>query len=179
MRSHIILILVSALSATALAQTVQLPGDLSAYPHGQLHSSAGPVQQDYLVGLGALQKIGGKWRHKQSERVSGDLLSYTWQINEAYTSDEAFLWMVESLPESAVLLFECVGRNCGSSAQWASRVFDERVLYGHDERQRYGAWRVQSGGLDTIVVLYASDRANRKHYLRLDILQTQAQGESP
>ena len=71
---------------------------------------------------------------------------------------------------SASLLYSCGGRSCGSSAQWASRVFEERVLYGHDDRQRYAVWRYSDDDGTWSIVLYASDRANRRHFLRLDLL---------
>jgi len=141
------------------------------WSHSTEFSRSGPEEVDYLLGLGALQKIGGRWRHKHSEALRGRLQRITWQINEGFTAEEGFEHLSAQIPDSAELLFECAGRSCGSSAQWANRVFNQRVLYGHDERQHYASWRVLENGTVWSVVLYAVDRANRRHYLHLDVLE--------
>lgn len=162
----------STLSAVAAAPQFE------PWIHATEYSRKEPAAVDYLLGLGALQKIGGRWRHKHSEALIGELRSVTWQLKEGFTADEAFAWYVEQLPANAQLLFECEGRSCGSSAQWANRVFDERVLYGHDERQHYAAWRLQKDDVTWVLVMYAVDRANRRHFLRMDLLEQQREPES-
>lgn len=135
------------------------------------YSRQGPATAEYLLGLGAYQKIRSRWQLKHSEVLEGELERITWQVHDGFTAPEGFDWFVSKLPEGAEQLFYCEGRACGSSAQWASRIFDERVLYGHDDRQRYGVWRMEEGGATWTVVLYASDRANRRHFLRMDRLR--------
>ncbi|MEP5765639.1 MAG: DUF4892 domain-containing protein [Halieaceae bacterium] len=144
------------------------------WQHSTEFSRSEAAVSEYMLGLGALQKVGGRWRHKKSETLGGELLRVTWKINEGFTAEEGFDWQRQQLPEDAVLLYECSGRSCGSSAQWASRVFNERVLYGHDERQRYGVWRYQAAGASWTLVLYAVDRANRRHFLHMDLLRQTA-----
>jgi hypothetical protein len=41
---------------------------------------------DHEIGLGAIQKVRGEWRFKHSERLSGTLVSYTWQILAGFAS---------------------------------------------------------------------------------------------
>ena len=134
-------------------------------------SRKGPAAVEYLLGLGAYQKIHSRWQLKQSEIVVGELESITWQVHDGFTAEEGFAWYEETMPEGAERLFGCTGRACGSSAQWASRIFDERVLYGHDDRQLYAVWRMEEGGYTWTIVLYATDRANRRHFLRMDRLR--------
>jgi hypothetical protein len=145
--------------------------DIQPWKRSEEAKRSGPEQVDYLLGLGALQKVRGLWRHKASETVSGELLRITWKVDSGYTAEEGYDWLRGQVPEGAELLFQCQGRRCGSSAQWASRVFDERLLYGHDERQRYGVWRYSDEDGTWSIVLYASDRANRRHYLHMDLLK--------
>jgi len=144
--------------------------ELEAFPHSTEVARSEPVQIDYQLGLGALQKVGGRWRHKHEEHVQGQLARYTWQIDEAYTAEEGLAWLQTQLG-TAQVLYQCKGRSCGSSAQWASRVFQQRVLYGHDERQHYVVLRLQKEEITYSLVLYAVDRANRRHYLHLDVLR--------
>jgi hypothetical protein len=155
----------------SLSGLAQAP-DLQPWSHAKEFSRSDPQESDYLLGLGALQKIGGRWRHKHSEALRGELTRVTWQIDEGFTAVEAYDWYRQQLSAGAELLFECQGRSCGSSAQWANRVFGERVLYGHDERQHYGVWRLQREGVNWFLILYAVDRANRRHFLHLDTLRS-------
>ena len=52
------------------------------WSHAVELSRSGPEEADYLLGLGALQKVGGRWRHKRSESLHGQLQRITWQLNE-------------------------------------------------------------------------------------------------
>ena len=155
----------------ALGPTVNAAPDLKAWPRSEEYRRSGPVQVDYMLGLGAMQKVHGFWRNKDSETISGRLERITWKVDDGYTAEEGFAWLKAQVPDAATLMFECEGRRCGSSAQWASRVFEERVLYGHDERQHYAVWRYRDEDGVWSIVLYASDRANRRHFLHLDLLQ--------
>ncbi len=155
--------------ATAQAPSAGL--ELAEYLHAVPYASDSARDIDYELGLGALQKVAGRWRHKRSERVQADLERRTWQVSDPYTAAEAYAWYERQLLAIATPLYQCDGRSCGSSAQWANRVFSQGVLYGHDERQRYSAWRIENAGSPvTTVVLYAVDRANRRHYVHLDVL---------
>ena len=144
--------------------------DVESYPHARVHSETAGAVVDYELGLGALQKVKGRWRMKHSERIQGKLTRRTWQIDEGYTAEEAYQWYALQMEAIAELLFQCQGRDCGSSAQWANRKFQQRVLYGHDQRQLYSAWRLQQQGALCTVVLYAVDRGDRRHYVHLDRL---------
>ncbi len=150
---------------------IDAPLPLTAYEHALVHHRAGPLNTEYELGLGALQKVGGRWRFKHSERVTGDLSRTTWQVTEAHTAAEAFSWYQGQIEALAEPLFLCNGRGCGRSAQWADRVFQQRVMYGHDDTQRYGAWRGQFNGELVTLVLYGVDRGSRRHYIHLDVLR--------
>jgi len=144
---------------------------LEPWQHASEIARSGPLDSDYLLGLGAMQKIGGRWRLKASEPLRGELTRVTWKVADGFTAEEAWEWYVARLPQMAKLVFSCQGRDCGSSAQWADRIFQEKLLYGHDERQRYGVWRLGEVGATVDVVVYAVDRANRRHYLHVDLLR--------
>ena len=158
------------LSALAVAEPISWFGELKPYPYSKEFSVVAPTETDYLLGLGALQKIGGRWRHKKVEQVHGELARYTWKVQEGYTAPEGLAWLLQQLP-AAQVLFQCEGRSCGSSAQWANRVFKQRELYGHDERQQYVVLRVVKEDVTYTLVFYAVDRANRSHFVHLDLLR--------
>ncbi len=162
-----------------------LPLTLAAQPldvrwrYAKVYEERGPEVVDYQLGLGAFQKIHSRWRLAKSDVIRGELTRVTWQMAEGFTAQEGFDWYVEQLPDDAVKLFECEGRACGASVQWANRQFEQRILYGHDDRQRYGVWRVQDGDTTWSLVLYAVDRANRRHFIHLDRLRHIVDVEEP
>ena len=121
---------------------VALPQSLNDYPHAQSVSFSRREVIDHQVGLGAMRKVRGDWGFKDSERLSGTLLSYTWQIVDGFTSKEVMDRLVQQVEgmDSASKLFSCEGRACGHGAQWANRVFRERVLYGREDLQRYAVY---------------------------------------
>ncbi len=77
-----------ASAAVWAATSLELLQQLNEYPHAQTISLAQEDVLDYEVGLGAMQKIGGAWRFKHSERFNGVLTRYTWQIVDGFTSLE-------------------------------------------------------------------------------------------
>lgn len=66
------------------------------------------------------------------------------------------------------------GRGCGSSNYWANEIFDNRILYGPVQNQRYLAATFETGvpGDSQIgyAALYVVRRANQRLYAHLDLL---------
>ena len=129
---------------------------------------------DYQVGLSALQKIRGSWQFKKSVRLSGIVLSQTWQVDGGYDSQEISemiaVWTGDKLDSK--VLFECRGRSCGSSSQWASRIFERRLLYGRDETQRYAVYQI-SDLTDFWLIVYSSARSNNRQYVQTVFIRPQ------
>ncbi|MEP4147975.1 MAG: DUF4892 domain-containing protein [Halioglobus sp.] len=140
-----------------------------AYPHALIVNQSDTVVVDHEIGLGAMQKVRGAWQFKTSERLSGRLIRYTWQIIDGFTSNEV-LAEIEAEFGEAQLLFSCEGRSCGQGVQWANRVFGERVLYGRDDLQRYRVYGPVDGE-DYRLVLFSSARTADRQYLHVDLLQ--------
>jgi hypothetical protein len=164
------------LLSPARAQAPQVSPDtllvqLSEYPHAELVASNEASVLDHEIGLGAMQKVLGSWRFKSSERHSGDLQRFTWQIIDGFSSAEVLQSLELKLQENgASILFECEGRACGHGAQWANRVFGQRVLYGRDDLQRYRVYGLQ-GDTEYRLMLYAAARTADRQYLQVDLLQ--------
>lgn len=128
--------------------------------------------RDYLIPLGAIEKIRGKWSPRDSERQSGILRRYTWRVSEGYSSEE----FVESMDlqlagnASATLLFSCNARACGSSVQWANRIFEERLLYGTEASQRYRVYTLVNDAQRHRLLIYGSARSSDRQYLHAELL---------
>lgn len=133
---------------------------------------------DHLVGLGPIQKSGGAWRLERSERLSGTLYSYTWQVIDGYTSREVADALVAAMPV-AEALYRCEARSCGSGAQWANRIFSQRILYGRADMQRYQVFAIEEGAGYRLVV-YDSARTADRHYLHVELLRlAESQPQDP
>ncbi len=159
-----------------VAETSDSPEELlarfDAYPHAELIDSASETVIDYQIGLGAIQKSRGAWKLKHSERLTGDLQTYTWQIVDGFTSREVaeeLSDIVEGTPGST-LLFACESRACGPGVQWANRVFKQRLLYGQESQQRYRVYSLdrESGYR---LVIYNSARTADRQYLHVELLK--------
>lgn len=149
----------------------ELLQQLNAYPHARQVSYSERQVIDHEIGLGAIRKVRGEWQFKKSERLTGTLVSYTWQIIDGFTSAQVMEKLLDSVAEKedASLLFACVGRACGQGAQWANRVFRERILYGREGLQRYRVYAFQNGASYRLVA-YSAARTEDRQYLRVDLL---------
>ena len=166
------LLLAVTSTATEAATGLELLQQLNEYPHARQLDLEQEEVLDYEVGLGAIQKIGGAWRFKDSERFNGKLSAYTWQIVDGFTSIEVMDELVTAAEqlEGAQLLFACEGRACGRGVQWANRVFRQPLLYGREGLQRY---RVYSLGSDprSLLIIFAASRTADRQYLHAELLE--------
>ena len=150
---------------------VALLQKIDQYPHTKQVDRSEKAVIDHEVGLGALQKLRGAWRFDDSERLSGELFRYTWQIVDGFSSEEVMQQLVRHVEqlEDASLLYECSGRGCGNGSEWANRVFRQRILYGRSDAQRY---RVYSLGenQEYRLLIYAALRTSDRQYLHAEAL---------
>ena len=160
-------------SGTVLAAGPQaLLQQTNEYPHARTINLVEAEVLDHEVGLGAIRKLGGAWQFKESERFSGHLTSYTWQILDGFTSIEVMNELVTAIEGMAnsELLFACEGRSCGPGVQWANRVFHQPLLYGRENLQRYRVYRVQ-GDVQYLLTIYSGARTADRQYLHADLLK--------
>jgi hypothetical protein len=174
LRCVCLVLLQSTACLVRAATPLELLQELDDYPHAQVISSSDEQVLDYELGLGSIKKVRGVWRFKNSERKTGYLQTYTWQIVDGFSSEEVMQSLQESLEQdkNASVLFACDGRSCGQGAQWANRVFHQRVLYGREDLQRYRIYSLQgSEGTEYRLVIYSAARTADRQYLHVELLQ--------
>jgi len=157
---------------------VLLPTDyfsvFNAYTHLEnIDAQSGREVADYLVPLGAIEKIRGVWSPRRSERLSGVLQSYTWRVLDGYTAAEMVEEFDELLAQSeaADQRFACDARACGSSVQWANRIFHQRLLYGTEVSQRYRVYDLENTGERYRLLIYGSARSTDRQYFHAEVLK--------
>lgn len=150
----------------------QLLQQLNDFPHAQQLEFSESMVRDHEVGLGSIRKVGGAWTFKDSERFSGELTRYTWQIVDGFTSIEVLDELEATIDQQTKgeLLFGCDGRSCGPGVQWANRVFGQRVLYGRQEMQRYRVYAIGDDPLN-LLLLYSGSRTADRQYLHVELLE--------
>jgi len=132
--------------------------------------------RNHLVPLGAIQKVRGVWSPRDSERLTGERLAYTWRVNEDFTAAEVVEELEAELQDDsrAETLFSCEGISCGSSVQWANKIFGERVLYGTQDSQVYRAFALTRDSREFRLLIYASARTVERQYVRAELLSADA-----
>lgn len=173
-RMALAVLLLMASGALQATTPLQLARELNDYPHAQVIDMAEEDVLDYEIGLGAMQKISGAWKFKRSERFSGRLTRFTWQIIDGFTSAEVMDELLDRVEEfeETELLFSCDGRACGQGAQWANRVFRQRLLYGRADLQRYRVYSV-GGDPRSLLLVYATARTADRQYLHTEVLEVE------
>lgn len=166
-----LMLLAAGVQAEVQAEVpAELLQEFDGYPHAQRVSLTTESVIDHEVGLGAIRKVRGAWGFKESERLSGELTRYTWQVGDGFTAGEVLAELESRLP-SERLLFSCDGRSCGKGAQWANRVFNERLLYGRDDEQRYRVYGEDAGTQAYRLLLFSSARTADRQYLHAELLK--------
>ncbi len=152
------------------------------FPHAEAVDHASEPVLDYVVGLGAMQKVRGDWRLEDSERLTGQLTRYTWRIVDGFSAEALFeeaTAEVEALGGSE-LLYACEARSCGRSVQWANRVFHQRVLYGTEKSQRYRVYALRGDEREQRLLMYTAARTTDRQYLHMELLAIESgEGAAP
>ena len=120
----------------------------------------------HLVVLGALEKVNHILKPENSVMVQGIKSTFTYYPPEARRTQNVGEQIKPQLAQLGELVFECQGRTCGSSSNWANRILGKAILYGPEQYQRYYAVKLSEGYLS----VYIGQRATRKIYLHIEVV---------
>jgi len=127
----------------------------------------------HRIVLGSLQKINNVLEPELYEFVRGQRHSETYYLAGERRVGAVIRFYAEQLAETADILFQCEGRDCGSSNYWANRVFDSPILYGPEQFQRYLIGRDLVSG--NYIAVYVGQRGTRKIYVHIVTLIPEAE----
>ena len=126
----------------------------------------------YTLPTSSMRKVNGVIGAEYNLSLSGQLSSYTWEMMPGISAKIAYDKALEELKTvNAQVLYQCHGRSCGSSNQWANQVFHQSRLYGLDSQQSYAALKQDTLKGVNYYALYSTERGNRKVYLHLEMIQ--------
>ena len=146
-------------------EAAPLPKGITIDQSAELDQQTTQTVRDYRFALGSVVKINRDVRIDKEQQLSGELTRTTWEMPKSFDPSE----LLQALRDQVVrqkgdILFECDGRDCGTSNIWANDLFNNADLYGRDDYQRYFAAKLD----DQYLAAYAVRRGNRRVYLHLD-----------
>ena len=143
---------------------------IALYPRAQLvESTAEQGVSTHRVMLGALKKVNSEIAPEASRYVQGERSRNTYLLPDEPRSNLVFNFYVEQLERQGQILYQCAGRECGSSNYWANSVFERRILYGPEQYQHYVVGVVDGQYL----AIYVAQRATGQVYTHLDTIKPQ------
>jgi len=153
-------------SSMAYANEVApLPNGITIDQSAELDKQTTQTVRDYRFPLGAVVKINRDVRIDKEQQLSGQLTRTTWEMPKSFDPSELLQELRDQVvTQKGEILFECDGRDCGTSNIWANDLFNNADLYGRDDYQRYFAAKLD----DQYLAAYAVRRGNRRVYLHLD-----------
>ena len=140
---------------------------LDTYPCAEVvKSKSDPKVTTRRIFLGSLKKINNVLEPESVEFVSGSRRSTTYYIPSERRVGKVVEFYKHQLGKLARILFECSGRDCGSSNYWANTVFQTPFLYGPEQYQSY----LVGITIDTgdYISIYIGQRGTRKIYVHIE-----------
>jgi uncharacterized SAM-binding protein YcdF (DUF218 family) len=137
---------------------------LDSLPNSYQKLNSTSKVNDHWVILGAVERIKGAVQPEADVRLSGELSRWLWKIPPGHKVDDSFSFLKSQLSDSVVTLFECEGRVCGLSNDYANKVFSQAILYGRNSEQKYWVG-FESGKKNILWLVYGAQRSNQRVYL--------------
>lgn len=151
------LISIKAVAATAI----------NPFPDAELVESRTDDQAgSHEVMLGPLKKIANVLSAEAQQHIRGTREIEIYLIRGEDRTNVVAEYYQQQLDSAGINRFRCAGRECGESNHWANAVFDERILFGSSEEQRYFASEIDS----QFVLIYVTRRATGKIYVYKEVL---------
>jgi len=140
---------------------------INPYPGAEeVESESADEAAAHLVVLGALEKVNHELVPEKSEIVMGLRSSTTWYLPQARRTREVAKYYFEQLEQQGEVVFQCQGRSCGSSSNWANKILDRAILYGPEQFQQFSVVQLRDG--EGYRYIYIGQRATRKIYAHIE-----------
>ena len=133
------------------------------------------TKSDHWLILGAIERSKGAVTPEAEIRVPAKVRSWLWQLPSGQTSHGAFEQMKGQMQGDTTTLFECDGRSCGLSNDFANQVFEQSILYGRDSNQHYwlGLQKTVKGA--QLWLVYSVQRSNKRVYVYVERIDVKAE----
>ncbi|OOV88316.1 DUF4892 domain-containing protein [Oceanospirillum linum] len=158
-------ILIFALMLAGFAQAANL---LQPFPLAEKEMEETLVLDQHMLATGRIQNKGGEaFPESWLSLPAGTLNQALYRVRSTRDTDEILEYYQNHLMQpGSDVLFQCSGRECGSSNDWANRVFKMSTLYGVDREQHYFAVRHKlNDASDNYISVYITERGTGRIYV--------------
>ncbi len=140
---------------------------LALYPRSELVNSSSQEEIVHRrVILGSLKKIQNELQPEAFVMVNSSRSSNTYYLDGERSVERVIDFYRAEIASYGDILFECIGRDCGSSAFWANTVFEQSILYGPEQFQAYLIAHAAESGV--YLAVYVGQRGTRKIYVHVE-----------
>jgi hypothetical protein len=159
-----VLLVLLGLPGSLLAMSIEpYPGSL------EVKSSQSSEVSIHRLITGEVKRVNGEVVPEYIDYVRGSKSTETLEIVTERRGDVIRTYFQNQIRSVGQILFECVGRDCGTSSYWAHTVFDESILYGPTEDQYYLLGKL-NGDKGDFVIVYLAQRATGKRYSHMEVI---------
>ena len=146
---------------------------LNRYPNSWIVGYSQQQVPQYILATGSMKKVNGVVAPETQLYLSGLLTRITYRLPTGHSSQDAFAMLQQQLTKQpAEVLFNCQGRFCGESNQWANFQFKISKLYGVDREQQYQAIKLTTNKTQpSYLALYTVKRGNKRVYAQIDLVE--------
>lgn len=152
------------LGVSPFAQAVEA---LKPFPLASIEMNKSLSLMEHRIATGRIQKKNsGSMPEHWLALPEGELKRTLYRVRSSRGTDQIYQHYRNQLKNSSnTVLFECSSRECGSSIDWANKVFKVSTLYGVDRKQHYLAVQRQEGDKTEFVSLYITERGTGRTYV--------------
>jgi len=151
----------------------------SRFPDSRIISYDTNSNENYQLVLGSLRRVAGQVVREEVERLRGRVTRITYEVSQSFTGANVIEFFEDQAQQLGYTqLFNCSGRECGSSSYWANTVFENRILNGLERNQFYMALETNDPSIDKAYLsVYVITRANRRLYAYIELVELGASVE--
>lgn len=121
---------------------------------------------DHWVVLGAVERIKGVVIAEKDVRINGEVESQVWQAPAGHNLDDVYgFYRRQAQKNSLDRIFECKGRACGTSNDYANQVFGKSLLTARDADQRYWVGIKWEGKEGQLWLIYTVQKVSKGTYV--------------
>lgn len=142
----------------AYAQTAELyPGSTVDYEK----EKEGSALRLYLS---QPKRVSNTLRFEKEERVKGKRQTWLLRLDDVEDTRDVWQYYLKLIEERGELLYSCEHRACGTSSNWANKLFEESKLTGRDDNQYYAVGTYQNGEAPGWLSVYVVKNGRRQNY---------------
>lgn len=122
------------------------------------------------LALSAIKRVSNQLRIERQTDMGGTRFNYLYRVLSSGDLTSATAFYEALFAKHGKLVFSCTERNCGSSNDWANKVFGQRDLAGRDTNQRYLVGEIDDGIHQGWLSVYSVTNVRRQEYIYVSFI---------